>query len=198
MVKESAWYNGFPLSPSACDWSWLRDKVCKGTDKGQWGQIVEKLCYGYRNTNSPAKCSVLCGGKNVQPSWGCWNETTQDITNKDTNPENVYTELVSKNSSETYKSCTLQTKVVPVFTCPLAGKRCPVHLLDLYFSNLPEEAFKQDTLFVRPLETYLLILPNHGIAMCQLVRTYLKPNWVQCVHLQKFKSNKPQHAYNLR
>ena len=69
--------------------------------------------------------------------------------------KNVYTVV---NSSETYKSCTLQTKVVPVFTCPLAGKRCPVHLLDLYFSNLPEEAFKQDTLFVRPLEMYLMIL----------------------------------------
>ena len=37
------------------------------------------------------------------------------------------------------------------------------------------------------LKMYLMILPNHGIAVCQLVRTYLTPNWVKCVHLQELK-----------
>ena len=69
------------------------------------------------------------------------------------NPDKyVYTELVSKNSSGTYKKLHIANKVVPVFACPQAGERCPVYVLDLYFSKLPQEAFKQDILFVRPLE----------------------------------------------
>ena len=39
-----------------------------------------------------------------------------------------------------------------MFACPQPGEHCPVHVLDLYFSKLPQEAFKQDILFVRPLE----------------------------------------------
>ena len=39
---------------------------------------------GTRTSRALQKGSVLCGGENVQPSWGCWNETSQDFTNKKT------------------------------------------------------------------------------------------------------------------
>ena len=46
----------------------------------------------------------------------------------------------------------MKGKVVPVYSCPDAGDRCPVHLLDQYISKLPEEAKLKDIFYVRPLD----------------------------------------------
>ena len=70
-----------------------------------------------------------------------------------TNPDRyVYTELVSKTSNGTFKKLHVANKTVPLFACPEAGERCPLHILDLYLSKLPQEVIKNDVLFVKPLD----------------------------------------------
>jgi len=59
---------------------------------------------------------------------------------------------VAKNGNGTFKQLHIKNKVVPLFRCHEAGERCPVHILDLYFSRLPEEAFTKDIFFFRALE----------------------------------------------
>ena len=58
----------------------------------------------------------------------------------------MYMDFVSKNSSGTYKKLHIANRVVPAFACPQADECCPVHVLDLYFSKMPQEAFSQDIL----------------------------------------------------
>ena len=58
----------------------------------------------------------------------------------------VYHENVSNGS---FKQLHVRSKVVPVYSCPEAGQRCPLYLLDFYISKLPEEAKKQDLVHVR-------------------------------------------------
>ena len=67
----------------------------------------------------------------------------------------VYTELVSKTNSGTFKKLHVSSKVVPMFASAEAGERCPVQILDLYYSKLPPQAFESDVFFVRPLENVL-------------------------------------------
>jgi hypothetical protein len=64
----------------------------------------------------------------------------------------IYTELVSKTSNGTYKKLHIANKTVPLFACPEAGDHCPVHVIDLYISKLPQVAIENDTFFVKPLE----------------------------------------------
>ncbi len=64
----------------------------------------------------------------------------------------VYYENVSRNRNGSFRQLHIKSKVVPVYPCPEAHERCPVHLLDLYISKLPEEAKKKDLLCVRQLE----------------------------------------------
>ena len=64
----------------------------------------------------------------------------------------VYTENVSKNRNGSFKHLHVKNKIVPVSACPAAGERCPVHILDLYISKLPPQAFEKDLFYVRPLE----------------------------------------------
>ena len=71
------------------------------------------------------------------------------------NPERyvyVYTENVSKTNSGTFRQLSVPNKVVPVYSCPEAGERCAVYLLNLYLSKLPQEAFVNDIFYLRPLE----------------------------------------------
>ena len=69
------------------------------------------------------------------------------------NPERyVYTEIVSKTNSGTFQQLSVPNKVVPVYSCPEAGERCAVYLLDLYLSKLSQEAFTNDIFYLRPLE----------------------------------------------
>ena len=65
----------------------------------------------------------------------------------------VYTENVSKNRNGSFKQLHVKSKTVPVYTCPEAGVKCPVHLLDLYISKLPPKAVEDDIFYARPLET---------------------------------------------
>ena len=58
----------------------------------------------------------------------------------------MYMDFVSKNSSGKYKKLHIANRVVPAFACPQADECCPVHVLDLYFSKMPQEAFSQDIL----------------------------------------------------
>ena len=44
----------------------------------------------------------------------------------------------------------VQNKVVPVDAVPEVGNRCHVYVLDLYFKNLPGEAFKNDNFYLKP------------------------------------------------
>jgi len=61
-----------------------------------------------------------------------------------TNPDRyVYTELVSKTSNGTFTKLHVANKPVPLFACPEAGERCPLHILDLYLSKLPQEVIKK-------------------------------------------------------
>ena len=38
---------------------------------------------------------------------------------------------------------------MPVYPCPEAGEKCPVYLLDLYISKLPDKAKETDLVYVR-------------------------------------------------
>ena len=64
----------------------------------------------------------------------------------------MYTELVSKTSNGTYKKLHVSNKTVPLYACPEVGDRCPVQLLDLYLSKLPQGAIENDTFFVKANE----------------------------------------------
>ncbi len=63
----------------------------------------------------------------------------------------VYYENGSKNRCGSSKQLRIKSKVVPVYPCPEAHERCPVYLLDLYISKLPEVAKQKDLFYVRPL-----------------------------------------------
>ena len=70
-----------------------------------------------------------------------------------TNPDRyIYSENVSKNCNGIFKLLNIANKVVPLFSCPEAGERCPVHILDVYFRKLPKESITKDIFFFRPLE----------------------------------------------
>lgn len=62
----------------------------------------------------------------------------------------VYYENVSKNRSGSFKQLHVRSKVVPVYSCPEAGQRCPVRLLDLFISEQPEEAKKKELWISKP------------------------------------------------
>ena len=69
---------------------------------------------------------------------------------RETNPDRyVYIENVEKTCK---KQLHIENKIVPLFSSSEAGDHCPVHILDQYFSRLPDEAFTNDVLFLQPLE----------------------------------------------
>ena len=43
----------------------------------------------------------------------------------------IYSENVSKNRNGTFKQLNIANKVIPLFSCPEAGERCPMHILDM-------------------------------------------------------------------
>ena len=70
-----------------------------------------------------------------------------------TNPDRyMYTKNVSKTCNGTIKHLHVPNKIVPLFRSPEAGERCPVYILDIYYSKLPKEAVANDVFFFRPLE----------------------------------------------
>ena len=64
----------------------------------------------------------------------------------------VYVENVLKNRNGSFKQLHVKSKMVPVYACPEASKRCPVHIIDLYISKLPPKAVENDIFYVHPLE----------------------------------------------
>ena len=77
------------------------------------------------------------------------------------NPDHyMYYENVSKNQNGSFKKIHMKRKVVPVYACPEAGERCPVHILDKYIQKLPQLAIEKDLFYVRPLE----VIPTDPLA----------------------------------
>lgn len=54
----------------------------------------------------------------------------------------VYYENVAKNNNGSFKNLHVKSTIVPVYPVPKAGERCPVHILDNYFSKLSKEMEK--------------------------------------------------------
>ena len=52
---------------------------------------------------------------------------------------------------------------MPIYSCPQAGDRCPVNLLDKHISKLPKEAKEKDLFYVRPLESIAESADMHEI-----------------------------------
>ena len=63
----------------------------------------------------------------------------------------VYHENTSKNRNGSFKQLHIKPKIVPLYTVPDAGERCPVNIIDKYIDKLPKDAFKKDLFYVRPL-----------------------------------------------
>lgn len=61
-----------------------------------------------------------------------------------------YTEFTSKNRPGGKKQLNLENKEVQHFAQPALGSRCPVFLLKLYISKLPDEAKQQDIFYCKP------------------------------------------------
>ena len=64
----------------------------------------------------------------------------------------VYRENASKNKQGGLKQLKMDHKVVEIVTNPVVKERCPVYILDLYFSKLPSKAKENDLFYCRPLE----------------------------------------------
>ena len=63
----------------------------------------------------------------------------------------IYTEAGSKNKKGTFTERHISNKIVPIYAVAEAGERCHVHILDLYLSKIPKEAFERDNFYLRPL-----------------------------------------------
>ena len=61
-------------------------------------------------------------------------------------------ENVSKNRNGSFKQLHVKSKTVPIYACSEAGVKCPVNIIDFYFSKLPAKAFEADVFYVRPLK----------------------------------------------
>lgn len=75
----------------------------------------------------------------------------------------IYNEHVSKTNNGTFKKLHVKSKNVPILENPEAGERCPVFILDMYFSKLPDEAFKKDIFFPDLSNKLQRSLLHHGI-----------------------------------
>ena len=70
------------------------------------------------------------------------------------NPDRyIYTERGSKNHQGTFGKDKQSNKIVPIFANPDAKERCPVYLIDLYFSKFPEPPEQLDYFYLRPLSS---------------------------------------------
>ena len=63
----------------------------------------------------------------------------------------VYYENVSKNRNGSFKQLHVPSKVVPLYSNPDMGERCPVLILDKYISKLPPKIKDDDIFYARPL-----------------------------------------------
>ena len=63
----------------------------------------------------------------------------------------VYRERASKNKQGGLRHLRMEHKVVSIVSDQSAGDRCPLFILDLYISKLPEKAKQMDLFYCRPL-----------------------------------------------
>ena len=61
--------------------------------------------------------------------------------------------MAQKNNPGTFGTSTRENKVVTLYQNKEAGERCPVYLLDLYFSKFPSLSNDLDFFYLRPLQT---------------------------------------------
>ena len=115
---------------------WESDVLNTTTTKGLQNAVFYTTCIG--------KTCFLCGGQE--------HRALKLSQLQHDGEKYVYYENVSKNQNGSFKQLLIKSKVVPVFPCPEAGERCPVHLLDKYISKLPTAAKEMDLFYVRPLD----------------------------------------------
>ena len=86
---------------------------------------MEQWCYGYKNTKSLQNAVFYVVGKMFSLRGGVeMRQVKISQIRSHANPDKyVYTELVSKNSSGTYKKLHIANKVAPGFAYPQAGER---------------------------------------------------------------------------
>jgi hypothetical protein len=121
---------------------------------------MEVWWYGYKYTEIPSDHCFLHGRKDIQSARWRWNEAGKISQIKPyRDPDRyIYTELVFKTNSGTFKKLHVSIKVVPIFVSAEAGEHCPVQILDLYYSKLPPAACESDVSLSVPLKTFLLFL----------------------------------------
>ena len=61
------------------------------------------------------------------------------------------TENSSKNRSGGFAQLRISNKIAPIYASREVGNRCHVHVLDVYYSKLPPEAFKRDNFYLQPI-----------------------------------------------
>ena len=66
-----------------------------------------------------------------------------------------YVESGSKNFRGGVADLRRENKVVRQYVCDDLGKRCHVHILDLYMERLPKEAKGKDAFYFTPLRSFL-------------------------------------------
>ena len=108
--------------------------------------LWEKGILGTKSPLSLLRAVFFNNGKNFHLRGGkeSRNLKISQLT-RFSNPDRyVYTENGSKNHSGAFCQLRVENKVVPILAQPECGDRCPVHLLDLYFSKLPSKAYEME------------------------------------------------------
>ena len=85
------------------------------------------------NTTSPTglqNAAFFVVGKMFCLRGGQEHRSLQLSQLKHTEEKYAYYENVSKNRNGRFKQLRVENKVVPLYACPEAGERCPVHILD--------------------------------------------------------------------
>ncbi len=59
--------------------------------------------------------------------------------------------FIKKNNPGGLAHFKQEAKRVPIYSNSKAGDKCHIHILDLYFSKLPPDAWKKDYFYARPL-----------------------------------------------
>ena len=99
---------------------------------------MEEWCGWYKKSQRASECRLTVGKMFSLHGRVELRELKPSQIQRQSNPDHyVYTENVSKTRNGTFKQLHVPNKVVPLFKCPQAGERCPVHILDTYFSKLP-------------------------------------------------------------
>ena len=117
------------------------------------------------------KCFCLRGGSEHR------NLTLSHFQRLDKPDRYVYQERVSKNKPGGFKQLQMEHKVVSIVANQSAGDRCPVFVLDLYISKLPDKA----KCIVHHFLRYPKILMILGLHLLQLAKILWQTWSKRCV-----------------